>query len=214
MDFNIVSTAIQNVSGIAALIITVGITVFIKFFDIIFVEITKQFEKKERIKGILKREDADIHIQDILNTALFTLGGDRLQVIEFTNTVKTVASLPFKFMTVTYESYALGKQPAADTIKNELTSLHSSFLSRLYSNSFVVLNMENQDEKITPATYSLINKRFASKSLYISITDRRSKKMIGLLSYDISDLEGFSEIAITTLRKLAAQLSVYLTLWD
>ncbi|MCL2157660.1 MAG: hypothetical protein FWH54_06530, partial [Methanobrevibacter sp.] len=72
----------------------------------------------------------------------------------------------------------------------------------------------NQDDKITPATYSLINKRFANKSLYIAITDRRSKKMIGLLSYDISDSEGFSEIAITTLRKLAAQLSVYLTLWD
>ena len=214
MDYNIVSSATQSISGIIILIITVGITILIKSFDVIFMAITKHFEKKERIKGILKREDADNHIQDILNTALATLGGDRLQVIEFTNTVKSVASLPFKYMTVTYESYSLGKLPAADTIKNELTSLHSSFLSRLYTNSFFVLNLEKQDDTITPATYSLIDKRSAIQSLYISISDRKSKRMIGLLSYDISATEGFSEIAITTLRKLAAQLSVYLTLWD
>ena len=214
MDLETVSTAIQSLTGIAALVITIGVTIFIKFFDIILAAITKHFDARERIKGILKRENANEHIQDLLNLSLTSLGGDRLQVIEFTNSVKTVASLPFKYMSVSYESYAHGKYPAADTIKNELTSLHSTFLTRLRNNSFFILNLEKPDATITPATYAMVSKRSALQSLYITITDRRSNEQIGLLSYDISNRGGFSETDITTLRKLAAQLSVYLTLWD
>ena len=211
----IIATIAKDSTSVAGTVaLTIGIIISLKFIDLAFGRMEKNFDKRERIKGILKRENANEHIQDILNTALATLGGDRLQVIEFTNTVKTVASLPFKYMSVTYESYALGKQPAADTIKNELTTLHSTFLSRLYINSFFALNISRPDDKITPATYSLMGKRFASQSLYVTITDRKSKEMIGLLSYDISSRDGFSEVVITTLRKLAAQLSVYLTLWD
>lgn len=211
-EFSVVKGALESGYGVLVLITTVALTIFVKFFDVILAALTKYFSKREKLKGVLKREQADLTIQELLNTALYSLGGERIQVIEFSNTVRNIALVPFMYMTCTYESYVPGKQAAANTVKNELTSLYAQFLSRLRSNSFVAVNAESPDDSLSRSIYSLQGSRFASKSLYVPIIDDRSKKMIGYVSYDVSSIGGFSEKELVAIRGLASQLSILLTL--
>jgi len=226
MEFEaILNAVVKSGANAHPLFFALGVFIILKLVDYYIRKIEKTQDKKERIKELFekeaerekagrKREHANKVIQDLLNVTLASLGGDRLQVIEFTNSIETIACLPFKYMTCSYESMALGKAPAADTIRDELTTLYSDFLTQVRLKSFVVLNSEKRSEKFTPAIYHLIGKRVANQSLYIGIEDKKTKEPLGLLSYDISNLTGFCDKDITTLRGLAAQLSVYLTIWE
>ena len=229
MDIAAIISAVSSSDSIATILFALGILITLRFVDFIIRKEEKKRDKQERIKELFeeevkreqvkekatkKREHANNVMQDLLNTTLATLMGDRLQVIEFTNTITTVAMLPYRYMTCTYESMAPGKKPMASTIKDELATLYSDFLTALRLKSYVVLNAEKRSDKFTPAIYDLIGKRFANQSLYVSIDDRKTKEPIGILSYDTSNPSGFCDKEITTLRGLAAQLSLLLTMWE
>ena len=72
--------------------------------------------------------------------------------------------------------------------------------------------MDKPDESFAGHVYALLSKRFATQSMYVPIIEQKSKRMLGFVSFDKQVTVGFSDIDITAMRALAAQLSILLTL--
>jgi hypothetical protein len=214
MDISTILAALGAGTGPKTLVFAVLIYGVIQVLNIGINKIKKALDKTEKIKGIVKREEADKVIQGLLDGAIGQIGGERIQVIEFTNTNKNIALVPFDFMHCTYESYQLGKQSMADIYKGIPTTIIGLFLQRLNTQSYMVINVDCPDNKLPPSIYDMLEKRFATKSLYVPVRSPISKRMIGYVLLDSNDVAGFSDIALKTMRSLADQVGVLLTLGE
>jgi len=196
-------------------IAAVVIFVLVRIITLLESYVKKFFDKNEHRKGIIQRERADNVIYHIISTTLTALGGERIQVFEFHNGTRTIAMIPWTYMSCSYEAVQLGAPPRADVFQKILTTLYSSFLRKIAVNSMLALNVNNKDDTLSENTYELMNLRGATKSLYVKMVDPKTQEIIGFVSYDNNN-EGFSETAITAIRKIASQIVVTLTLstWD
>lgn len=102
--------------------------------------------RKNHDKALELRDEIGEKVYAILNTFIQDHHGIRLQVIEFTNTVTSVAYLPFKYMSCTYEVVSYGNRPEARAIDKLSTSLFSPFLSKLGKEKYMVLDPQSADE--------------------------------------------------------------------
>ena len=191
------------------------IFILVRIISILEGYVKKFFDKNEHRKGIIQRERADNVIYHIISTTLSVLGGERIQVFEFHNGTRTIAMIPWTYMSCSYEAVQLGAPPKAELFQRILTTLYSSFLRKVALNSMLALNVNNKDETLPENTYELMNLRGALKSLYIKMVDPKTQEVIGFIAYD-NNTDGFSENAITTIRKIASQIALTLTLstWD
>ena len=102
--------------------------------------------RKNHDKALQLRDEIGEKVYAILNNFIQDHHGIRLQVIEFTITVTSVAYLPFKYMSCTYEVVSYGNKPEARSIDKLSTSLFSPFLSKLGKEQYMVLDPESADE--------------------------------------------------------------------
>lgn len=216
MGFEAIITALSSSGKEGASIVFFAILAYgaVQILNIGVGHLKKSLDKKEKIKGIVKRDEADRVIQGLLDGAMATLKGERIQVIEFTNSNKNIALVPFNFMTCTYESYQIGKQSMADVCKNVPVTLMGMFLQRLGHVSYIVLNSESVNKDFPAATYDMLNKRMATKAIYIPIKSPQSRKMIGYLLLDSNDMADFTDVAFRQLTSVADQIGVLLTLGE
>jgi hypothetical protein len=209
--------AITNGSaGPKAIFFAIIIYVIVQFLNMGISRIKKAMDKTEKIKGIVKRYEADTVIQGLINGALANIGCDRIQVVEFSNGNKNLGLVPFNKMVCTYETFQLGKVPLADHCNGVPTTNIGLFLIGL-NKAFapMALNCENPDERLPSTIYSMIGSRFVTKALYVPIRSPKSKTMIGYISLDSDDkITILAAETATTMRSLAAQIGILLTLGE
>lgn len=126
--------------GITLVICAVFIYVVIRAINLLFSYIENKLATKRHDKLLDVRNDINEKVQLILDVFLEEHHGDRIQVIEFSNSVMSVAYLPFKYMTCTYEVYRAGKAAIGNRIDHLSTSLFTVFFTTLQSNPYCILD--------------------------------------------------------------------------
>ena len=190
----------------------IGFCIYLIVKAIKFAE--SRMEKHGDIKGIAKRKEANAEVYGLLIKALSNIGDMRLMAIEFSNGTKTVAKIPYEYLSATYEATSLGCPSAANKMQNILTSLFSTFLTRLASSSVYMLHLNDQDPMIPPSVYHYMNERGAQRSMNIPLQNPKTRQMIGYLCWDCdegADFSGKDSDALEELKALALIVGAYLT---
>lgn len=132
--------------GLSLILSAVVVYVLIKLIHIQFDKLKVAASRKEHDQALALRSEVDEKVYDVINRFIETHHGLRLQVVEFTNTVTSVAYLPFKYMSCTYEVVSYGTKPEARCIDKLSTSLFSPFLSKLGKEEYLVLSQQTSEE--------------------------------------------------------------------
>lgn len=148
--------------GISLVLSAIFIYVVIKLLKIQFDKISESNKRKAHDNALALRAEIDEKVYEILNNFIEDHHGLRLHVIEFTNSVTSVAYLPFKYMSCTYEVVSYGNKPEARCIDKLSTSLFSPFLSTLGKSSHLILDGEDvqQSSGVMHDLYEQIGGRY------------------------------------------------------
>ena len=130
---------------------------------------------------IAMREDIDAKVYELICEFLQSHDCDRIQVIEFSNTVTSVAYLPFRYMSCTYETIEYGQSAKASLIDKLSTSLFSPLLSKLSRESYVKLN-ETSARELSGSVYDLF-KQMGGFHMVSSMMKSEKQKCIGFVSF-------------------------------
>ena len=143
-----VTDAIKVVSdyGLSIILSAIVVYVVIRLIHIGFVRLESNARRQDHDNALEIRQEVDEEVYSILNNFIEAHDGLRLQVVEFTNTVTSVAYLPFRYMSCTYEVVSYGEKREARCIDKLSTSLFSPFLSKLGKEEYLVLNDEETDD--------------------------------------------------------------------
>lgn len=213
-----VSNIIKLVAEHGALIIIAAIFFYIciKLLNIFFKFLEKKIGSKKKDKEhdelLEVRGEVSKEIQLLLETFLEAHGGDRVQVIEFSNSVTSVAFLPFKYMTCTYECYALGKSPTGHMIDHISTSLFTTFFTSMQDHAYRIFDTHDKSVPMGGAKYELVQSQGASQSLCVMLHTPKGKS-IGYITMKRDEGE-FSEKDIEGIQVLAEQVSALLSVAD
>ena len=210
---NDVQTVVKFVSDNGLAIILAGIVVYvvIRVVNILLKRFENLFGSRTHDKLIDIRNDINLKVQSLINQFLFDHDGDRVQVIEFSNSVMSVAYLPFKYMTCTYEVYRIGKSPGATKIDRISTSLFTKFFASLYSNDFLLVNSQNPNENIEQSIYDLLDEPEDPISLCLILKTSKGKSL-GCISFKKS--KGIDQNDIDDGLVLAEKVSALLGITD
>jgi hypothetical protein len=211
LEYEVIKDAVQSRFGLLVLVVMLAISVITKLIDLGVIFIKGLMDKRFRVDGISRRDHVNNVLTDMLESVLVSTGGCRIQVVEFTNTVKNLASVPFVYMTVTYEAFVLGRSSASHTCQNELTSLYAPFLTELRSKRCVMANVADTSS-LSKSVAPLLTRRGVSRSLYVGVMDSVGRKMLGYISVDGDEGSVFGEAERSKMVALADKLGVLLSL--
>lgn len=132
--------------GLAFALSALVIYILVRGVNIMFTYLTTHVKNAKHDKHLQIREEVDQKVTEKIKDYLMNHSGSRVQVIEFTNSVTSVAYLPFRYMTCTYEVFEYGQKREAQTVDKLSTSLFSPFLSKLSKDGLVVLDDETAED--------------------------------------------------------------------
>lgn len=181
--------------GLSLILSAIVIYVILKLIKIQFDKLQAANKRKEHDNALALRSEIDEKVYEVLNHFIEEHKGIRLQVIEFTNTVTSVAYLPFKYMSCTYEVVSYGNRPEARCIDKLSTSLFTPFLSQLSKQEYIMLDYDSA-EHMSGVVHDLF-KEIGGDHMISVMMKSDNDKCIGYVSFykdkpiqvdDISDL--------------------------
>ena len=128
--------------GLSFVISGVFLYIIIRLINIGFQKLEETMKSRKHDQLLEKRSEIDIEVYEIINEFITSHKGLRVQVVGFTNSVTSVAYLPFKYMSCTYEVVSYGNKPQAKIIDKLSTSLFTPLLSVLSRQSCITLDYE------------------------------------------------------------------------
>lgn len=198
--------------GVLILIAAIFLYICIRLLNIFFKFLEKKVGNKKHDELLDIRAQVSNEIQLLIEQFLEAHGGDRVQVIEFSNSVTSVAFLPFKYMTCTYECYALGKAPTGHMIDHISTSLFTTFFVSMQDHAYRVFDTHDKSVPMGGAKYDLVQSQGASQSLCVMLHTPKGK-LIGYITMKRDETE-FTEKDIEGIQILAEQVSALLSIAD
>lgn len=142
---------IQAIADESFIIVFAGSMLYllVKGINLLYAVVEKLIDKrlgnKKHDKALKLRTDTDNKVYDKLNEFLVKHKATRVMVVEYTNSVMSVAYLPFRYMSCTYEVVAYGHDPKAKYIDKLSTSLFSEFLTTVSKNNYTLLDKAKTD---------------------------------------------------------------------
>lgn len=206
-------TVISAISEFGVLVVIAAVFLYtvIRIINILLNKFEAKLTNKAHDVLLDMRFDISKEIQSLLDIALQECSGNRIQVIEFSNSVMSVAYLPFKYMTCTYEVYTPDRYATSSRVDHLSTSLFTSFFSKLQKSDYVMLDLNNRDSSICGAMYDILRESGDTMSLCIELTTARGKS-VGYISLKKSDT--FEDNDIEVMQTLADKLSALLSVAD
>ena len=198
--------------GVLILITAIFLYVCIRLINIFFKFLEKKVGEKKHDKLLDERSRVSCEIQFLIEQFLEEHGGDRVQVIEFSNSVTSVAFLPFKYMSCTYECYALGKAPTGYMIDRVSTSLFTTFFQSMQDVPYRIFDTHDKSVPMGAAKYELVQSQGASQSLCVMLHTPKGK-CIGYITMKRDEGE-FSTKDVKGIQILAEQVSALLSVAD
>lgn len=197
--------------GVLVIIAAIFLYVIIKLVNIGFKHLETKINHKAHDRNMAIRSDVSYKINSLLESTLESCNGDRLQVIEFSNSAMSVAYMPFKYMTCTYEVYRPGKLPISSKIDHISTSLFTKFFETITNNAYFIFNTSNKDKYMGSAMYELMKSDEDYQSLCVLLKTMNGKKLGYLSMKKVSD---FTEFDIQSMESLAERISALLSVLD
>lgn len=197
--------------GVLIIIAAVVIYALIKLINLIFRWLDNKLNNKSHDKLIEMRREIGKQIQGDISEFLDKHSADRVHVIEFSNTVSSVAYLPFKYMNCTYEVYKLGKHSTASNLDKLPTSLFVDFFSAMYDSGHVILDSEHPDMTLGGTVYDLMAAE-AAQHLACTLMKTNRGKAIGYIAFE-RDAE-FTPQDLADLFDLSDRISALLSVSD
>lgn len=206
----------------------VGVLVCIAalFIYAVYRWINNYFDGKDEAQGggVPSKKDRDRHdelidlrtriskdIQQLISTTLDEMDWERIHIVEFSNSMMSVAYLPFRYMTCTYEVFCLGKSGTGSKIDRLSTSLFTTFFTQLHDTGYCIMDLNDAQSKVCGAMRDLMVSNNETKSLSAAIISPKGKSL-GYVS--VKDEKGFSQEDIEAILTLADQIAVLLGVVD
>lgn len=167
--------------GLSFILSAIVIYVIVKLLKIQFDKLQVASKRKEHDNALALRGEIDEKVYEVLNHFIEEHKGLRLQVIEFTNTVTSVAYLPFKYMSCTYEVVSYGTRPEARCIDKLSTSLFTPFLSLLGKKDYVMLDQDSA-EQLSGVVHDLFKQVGGDHMISVMMKSDKDK-CIGFVSF-------------------------------
>lgn len=168
-----------------------------------------ELTKREQHDKLLElRSDIGEEIQKLINSALKRNDWTRIQVIEFSNSVMSVAHLPFRYMTCTYETYKKGLLGTGRRIDRISTSLFNRFFTELNREGWYLIDLNCDDpDEICGSMCELMLASNETKSLNAALTSP-SGKSIGYIT--VKNEDGFEQQDIDEIIELSHRIATLL----
>lgn len=166
--------------------------------------------RRDHDKALKLRDEIGDQIYEELNSFIREHDGLRVQVVEFTNTVTSVAYLPFKYMSCTYEVVSYGIRPEARCIDKLSTSLFGPFLSQLGKEQYMVLDPESA-EKLSGVVHDLYDQIGGDHMVSVMLKSEKDKCIGYVALYKNKPVE---DNDISDLVLLGSKLSGFLGVLD
>lgn len=167
--------------GISVIISAIVVYALFRAIKIKFDAVEHKIARKSHDKALALRTEIDEQVHGTIDNFLQKHDGTRIQVIEFTNTVTSVAYLPFRYMSCTYEVVEYGHRPKASYIDKLSTSLFSPFLAQLGKESYIELNSDNIDDM--SGTIQDLYHQIGCKHMLSVMLKSNKVKCIGCVSF-------------------------------
>lgn len=195
--------------GVMIIICGIFLYAAIKLINLAIQWAQNKLTKHDHEGNIDTRVDIGSQIHKLIARELRELELERIQVIEFSNSVMSVAYLPFRYMTCTYEVYDLDRHPTGYQLDRISTSLFSPFFTELHENPIYLLEV---NEDLEPSAQSLFSLMDVDKYVACVALRTAKGKMIGY----IQATQGlpFTEEAQLELRMLGSRVSELLGVMD
>lgn len=210
MEISELVNAITDV-GILIVIAAIFLYVVIKFINLGFKYLSNKLGEKTHNNNLDIRNNVNQKIQKLLQTAINQLDVKRIEVIEFSNSVMSVANMPFKYMTCTYEVYKLGETAVGHKIDRISTSLFTSFFAKLQSQEYFIFEGTEENHQLYGAMYDLLQEQKETKSLCDMMKTNKGKA-IGYIT--MTKTEDFTEADIETIQSLSERVCALLSVLD
>ena len=197
--------------GIMLIVCAIFLYIIIRLVNLLFKHLENKLGSKNHDKLLSMRSDISTQIQTLLDEFLEQHDGDRIQVIEFSNSVVSVAYLPFRYMTCTYEVYRLGKAASGHTIDHISTSLFTTFFLSMQDVDYRIFDIDDKTVPMGGAMYDMMKEQDASKSLCTMLHTPKGKS-IGYIT--MKKETDFTNADIDGIQSLADQISILLSVAD
>ena len=174
-------------------------------------EKTEKDAHEEHDKLINMRTEIGMKIQSIIEEYLVACGGSRVHVIEFSNSIVSVAYLPFRYMTCTYEVYRFDKSATGHKIDRMSTSLFTPFFAELHNKPYCIFDINDKKTLVGGAMCDLMRAQNEHQALCVSMKSHKGKA----LGYvEMMKEEKFTEEDIKGIQDISAQISTLLSVVD
>jgi hypothetical protein len=152
-----------------------------------------------------KKAEIDLKVQLLINKLLADSGGERVTVMEMHNHAENLASVPFFYMSCSYEAFKPGMTPVSGVLRQISASLYSQFFSDLQREPYLVVDTSSPSASRT--AYELVLAQGSTKSLCAAMRDAHGRA-IGYVALkkegDITDFD------ITSTKAAAGQIEALL----
>ena len=183
--------------GVSILIVGIFLYVIIRIINIFIQQLERHLDNKKHDKLLNLRTTVDEKIQKVLDVFLESHVGNRVQVIEFSNSVLSVAYLPFQYMTCSYEVYKMGTFAKGYRVDRLSTSLFTQFFELLRKNDVYEVPSDADPDVIGGAMHDLISSYGNVNSLFTALYTSRGKilgyihfmKSTEITDKDIEDIQ-------------------------
>lgn len=208
-----IESVIQFIADFGIMVVISGIFLYVimRLINLLFKHLDIKLGSKNHDKLLSMRSDISNQIQLLLDEFLEQHNGDRIQVIEFSNSVVSVAYLPFKYMTCTYEVYRLGKSALGHKIDHISTSLFTTFFLNMQNAAYRIFDISDKTVPMGGAMYDIMKEQEASKSLCTMMYTPKGKS-IGYVT--MKKEADFTPEDIEDIQSLADQISILLSVAD
>lgn len=197
--------------GVTLFIVGIFLYVVIKFINFGFEKLKLRYSNSKHDEMLDIRYNIGKNIQTLIENYLEESGGNRVHVIEFSNSVTSVAYLPFRYMTCTYEVFRIGKSATGHKIDRISTSLFTPFFEALQSREYCIFDINDKSTLVGGAMCDLMRSQDEFRAL-CSMMKTPKGKSIGYVFMTKDD--EFTGQDIDGMISLSDQISALLSVVD
>lgn len=197
--------------GVMLIIVGIFLYVIIRIININLDKYADKNKQKNHDEMLDIRSSVGLKIQSLIENYLTETNGNRVHVIEFSNSVMSVAYLPFRYMTCTYEVYRIGKGATGHKIDRISTSLFTPFFEALARNEYCIFDITDKTTLVGGAMCDLMKSQNEHQAL-CALLKSAGGKAIGYIELTKDDEITLSDI--NKMKDLSAQVSALLGVAD
>lgn len=209
-----IETSIKLITDYGVLIVIAAIFLYgiTRIFNLLIKAIESKLSIRKHDQLAEVRSNVGREIQSLIDEFIVEHDGLRVQVIEFSNSVISVAYLPFKYMSCTYEVCGLSIKAVGKEVDKISTSLFTPFFEYLYMHNTAVVDCSCRSKILGGAIYDLLEQYHIKYSICSLLTHKG--KGVGFVLFQVANPDQIDSSIKTSIADLSDRISGLLGIVD